>query len=122
MPAPGFSLEPEIRRHYEAGLEAVRLEDPLSRWEKARTHDLLRRFLPPAPAVVLDVGGAAGAYAFPLAEMGYIVDLIDPVPLHIDQARQLAATRQRGPRRFQVGDARAIPYEDEVADAVLFFG
>ena len=24
--------------------------------------------LPPAPATILDVGGAAGAYAFPLAE------------------------------------------------------
>src|SRR6516162_2727176 len=76
MPVPGLSLEPEIRRYYEAGREAGRLEDPVSRWEKVRTLDLLRRFLPPAPAVVLDVGGAAGVYAFPLAAMGYIVDLI----------------------------------------------
>jgi ubiquinone/menaquinone biosynthesis C-methylase UbiE len=122
MPAPGFSLETEIRRYYEAGREAVRLEDPVSRWEKVRTLDLLRRFLPPPPAVVLDVGGAAGAYAFPLAEMGYIVDLIDPVPLHAEQARQRAAMQERVPREFLVGDARAIPYEDEAADAVLFFG
>jgi ubiquinone/menaquinone biosynthesis C-methylase UbiE len=122
MPAPGFSLETEIRRFYEAGQEAGRLEDPISRWEKVRTLDLLRRFLPPAPAVVLDIGGAAGAYAFPLAEMGYIVDLIDPVSLHVEQARQRAATQERVPRKFQVGDARAIPYEDEAADAVLFFG
>jgi SAM-dependent methyltransferase len=123
MPTPGFSLEPEIRRFYEAGHEAGRLEDdPVSRWEKLRTLDLLRRFLPPAPAVVLDVGGAAGAYAFPLAEMGYTVDLIDPVPLHVEQARQRTAMREHAPRNFQVGDARAIPCEDEAADAVLFFG
>lgn len=122
MPAPGFSLEPEIHRYYEAGQEAGRLEDPVTRWEKVRTLDLLHRFLPPAPAVVLDVGGAAGAYAFPLAEMGYIVDLIDPVPLHLEQARQRVAMRERVPRKFLVGDARAIPCGDESADAVLFFG
>src|SRR5215469_12287514 len=122
MPVPGFSLQTEIRRYYEAGQEAGRLEDPVSHWEKVRTLDLLRRFLPPAPAIVLDVGGAAGAYAFPLAEMGYIVDLIDPVSLHIEQARQRAAIEERAPREFLVGDAREIPYEDEAADAVLFFG
>ncbi len=122
MPVPRFSLEPEIRYYYETGQEADRLEDPVSQWEKVRTLDLLGRFLPPAPAVILDVGGGAGAYSFPLAEMGYIVDLIDPVPLHIEQARQRAAMQTRVPRKFQLGDARAIPYEDEAADAVLFFG
>ena len=33
--------------------------------------ELLGRFLPAPPAVVLDVGGAAGAYALPLADQGY---------------------------------------------------
>jgi ubiquinone/menaquinone biosynthesis C-methylase UbiE len=54
--------------------------------------------------------------------MGYLVDLFDPVPLHIEQARQRAAMEKRKPRTFQVGDARAIPCEDGAADAVLFFG
>ncbi len=85
-----FSLQPEILEYYAHGQEAARLERPSSIWEKVRTLDLLKRFLPPAPAVVLDVGGGAGAYAFALAENGYIVDLIDPVPLHIDQAKKLA--------------------------------
>jgi 2-polyprenyl-3-methyl-5-hydroxy-6-metoxy-1,4-benzoquinol methylase len=50
------------------------------RWgqlEAARTRQLLRRFLPPAPADVLDIGGAEGAYALPLARDGYRVHLID---------------------------------------------
>jgi ubiquinone/menaquinone biosynthesis C-methylase UbiE len=122
MSTPRSSLQREIHRYYEAGLEAGRLETSFSRWEKVRTFDLLRRHLPPAPAVILDVGGAAGAYAFPLAEMGYIVDLFDPVPLHIEQAQQRAAMQLRKPRKFQLGDARAIPCEDLAADAVLFFG
>src|SRR6202042_1391706 len=49
-------------------------------------------------------------------------DLIDPVPLHVEQARQRAAREQRAPRSFQVGDARAIPCEDGAAGAGVFFG
>jgi SAM-dependent methyltransferase len=118
MPRP--SLSPEILRYYEARQEADRLN--FCRWEKIRTLDLLARFLPPAPAHILDVGGAAGAYAFPLAEVGYEVDLLDPVPLHIEQAKQRAATASHAPRRFQLADARELPYTDAAADAVLLFG
>jgi SAM-dependent methyltransferase len=122
MSAARFSLEQPILRYYEGGEEADRLESSFSRWEKVRTLDLLDRFLPPPPALILDVGGAAGAYAFPLAEKGYVVDLIDPVPLHIEQAKQRAAMGQSAPRSFQLGDARAIPCGDGTADSVLFFG
>ncbi len=122
MPDPHFSLDQQILQYYENGQEANRLESPFSRWEKVRTLDFLDRFLPSAPALILDVGGAAGAYSFPLAEKGYVVDLIDPVPLHVEQAKQRAATSRRAPRNFQIGDARAIPCEDGVADAVLLFG
>ena len=122
MPDPHLPLEPQILRFYEGGQEAERLANPFCRWERVRTLDLLDRFLPPTPALILDVGGAAGAYAFPLAERGYAVDLIDPVPLHVEQARERAAREQRVPRSFQVGDARAIPCDDGAADAVLFFG
>lgn len=122
MPVPRSPLDADIRRYYETTQEAERLEAPFWRWEKVRTLDLLQRFLPRPPAVILDVGGAAGAYAFPLARMGYTVDLFDPVPSHIEQARQRASTLQRVPRTFQVADARTIPSEDGAADAVLFFG
>jgi SAM-dependent methyltransferase len=115
-------VNPEILRYYQAGLEADRLSSPFFEWERIRTLDLLARFLPPAPAHVLDVGGAAGAYAFPLAEMGYVVDLLDPMPLHIEQARQRAISAASAPRSFQVADARAIPSDDGVMDAVLMFG
>ena len=62
MPQPRFSLKPEILRYYETSQEAERLNTPFCRWEKIRTLDLLSRFLPRAPALILDVGGAAGAY------------------------------------------------------------
>jgi len=48
----------------------------------------------PTEGHVLDVGGGPGAYASLLASQGYEVDLIDPVPLHIEQAQDAA---RRGP-------------------------
>jgi ubiquinone/menaquinone biosynthesis C-methylase UbiE len=112
----------DVLRYYGQGLEEGRLALPYFRWEKIRTIDLMDRFLPQPPAVVLDVGGGAGAYAFGLAEKGYVVDLIDPVELHIEQAKVCAANGVPSPRSFQVGDARSIPAEDNSSDAVLMFG
>lgn len=122
MPGELFGLAAEILRYYETGSEVNRLEAPFFRWEKIRTLHLLDRFLPPPPAVVLDVGGGAGAYAFPLADRGYSVELIDPVPLHVQQARERAAGREKTPRNFILGDARAIPCPSGCAQAVLLFG
>lgn len=79
MSQQSFSLNPDILRYYETTQEAERLNTPFFRWERIRTLDLLTRFLPHVPGHILDVGGAAGAYAYPLAEMGYIVDLCRPV-------------------------------------------
>jgi 2-polyprenyl-3-methyl-5-hydroxy-6-metoxy-1,4-benzoquinol methylase len=74
--------------HYEEGIEKKRLlgEGAAGRLEYLRTRELLARHLPPAAATILDVGGAAGAYALSLAEEGYSVYLVDPVPLHVEQA------------------------------------
>jgi hypothetical protein len=58
-------LDPEIAAHYASVSEQQRL-GPCSP-ERVRTWELLGRHLPPPPAVVLDVGGAAGVYALPLA-------------------------------------------------------
>lgn len=99
--------------------------DPLvaggsSRIEFTRTRELLERFLPKTPARILDVGGGPGWYASWLAGQGYDVHLIDPVPLHVEQATQRAA----GCPSFSagLGDARELRENDESADAVLLMG
>jgi SAM-dependent methyltransferase len=111
-------IDPEIRAHYELGVELDRLERGGSRIEFARTKELLRRFLPPAPARVLDVGGGPGAYAEWLAGAGYDVRLVDAVPLHVEHARVRAAGRFVAVE----GDARALDERDEAYDAVLLLG
>jgi ubiquinone/menaquinone biosynthesis C-methylase UbiE len=80
----------EIEAHYLQGGESERLSNEWGELERFRTQAILARHLPSAPAVILDVGGGAGAYAFPLAKQGYEVHLIDPVELHLEQARSYA--------------------------------
>jgi SAM-dependent methyltransferase len=77
---------------------------------------LLERFLPAPPARVLDVGGAAGVYASWLARRGYQVRLVDPVPLHIEQAATV------GGFAAVLGDARDLAESDASYDAVLLLG
>lgn len=114
-------MDPDIIGHYSLGVEEDRLtEGETSRIEFARTKELLERFLPPAPAHVLDVGGGPGRYASWLAERGYVVDLVDPVPLHLEQAGE----RARAGASFTVteGDARSLTAGNDTYDAVMLLG
>jgi 2-polyprenyl-3-methyl-5-hydroxy-6-metoxy-1,4-benzoquinol methylase len=70
-------VKPEIRDYYETGVELDRLAGGSSLVEFIRTKEILERFLPVAPARVLDVGGGPGTYAEWLAERGHAVRLVD---------------------------------------------
>jgi SAM-dependent methyltransferase len=113
----------EILAYYALGLEQGRLDADYFPLERARTQELVLRHLAPAPGVVLDVGGAAGAYAFWLAEAGYLVHLVDPVPLHVEQALTTSEARTGGRlASARIADARSLPFADRSADAVLMLG
>lgn len=112
----------EVAAHYDTGVEADRLSTG-GRLEFLRTRELLRRRLPSPPAAVADIGGGPGAYALPLAREGYIVHLLDPMELHIEQARESSAALMDGElESAQVGDARQLPWPDESMDAALLLG
>ena len=67
-----------ITAFYELGFERYRLfGEGEPRLELTRTLELLDRFLPSAPARLIDVGGGAGAYAAIWAREGYDVHLYD---------------------------------------------
>ena len=114
-------MDREILAHYEAGIEAPRLSRYAGVLERARSMHLLSRHLPPPPARVLDVGGGPGVYAVWLAGRGYDVRLLDPVPLHVEQAAS-AASAAGVTVDAAIGDARSLPDADGSADAVLLMG
>ncbi|MGA2021092.1 MAG: class I SAM-dependent methyltransferase [Candidatus Sulfotelmatobacter sp.] len=113
----------EMIRHYTAADEASRLRTGWFQLEQARTHELILRHLQPAPATVLDVGGAAGAYACWLASRGYRVHLVDPVPNHVEQALAASAELPQHPlASATLGDARQLQHPSRSAEAVLLLG
>jgi SAM-dependent methyltransferase len=122
MAAEADSPDSAIAEYYYRTPEETRLEHGAFRLEHERTRELLRRYLPTAPAVVVDVGGAAGAYALWLAEEGYAVDLIDLAPRLVAEAERRSALARRPLRSCRVGDARALDLPSAVADVVLLLG
>jgi SAM-dependent methyltransferase len=112
----------EILDYYERGKEELRLTDSLGRLERIRTWEILERYLPPAPSFVLDVGGGTGVYALPLSARGYVVHLVDPVPFHVDRARQLSGASDAPLASAEVGDARRLSLRDASIDVTLLFG
>ncbi len=107
-------MDPHIVEYYAEGGEEARLAG----WslERLRTEELLLRHLAPPPGRVLDVGGGPGRYAAWLAAHGWQVTLLDPVPLHVEQA----AARVAG--RVERGDGLRLPHRDETFDNVLVLG
>jgi SAM-dependent methyltransferase len=114
-------LDPSIEAHYALGVERRRLAGE-SNLEWLRTQELLERYLPAPPASILDVGGGPGIYAGWLAEKGYAVRLIDPVPRHVAEAELLSRAQPQHPFVTAVGDARRLDEEDAAYDAVLLMG
>ncbi|MFJ9388382.1 methyltransferase domain-containing protein [Nocardioides sp. NPDC101246] len=65
---------------------------------------------------IADVGGATGIHAAALADAGHQVILLDPVIEQVEKARAY------GTFDAVVGDARALPFEDNSIDVVLVLG
>ena len=114
-------MDDAIANYYANGAEEDRLTHGAALLEEARTRELIQRHVPAPPAVVLDIGGGAGAYSFWLAELGYHVHLVDAAPRLIAEARRRSAGR-RPLASYSVGDARALEFPDQTADVVLLLG
>jgi len=113
------ALPDDVLAFYSRGMEVDRLTTGAGVLEFERTKELVLRFLP-RESTVADVGGGVRHYAEWLTTHGHRVALVDPVPLHREQAR--ARARETAPFRVHAGDARALPLDDRAYDAVLLLG
>ena len=113
----------KVVEYYNGFDEQARLSNNWGQIEFLRTQNIISRYLKKVPSVILDVGGAAGRYSCWLALEGHEVHLIDPVPLHIQQAQAASNAQPKAPlASCSVGDARQLEFDDEIADAVLLLG
>jgi SAM-dependent methyltransferase len=113
-------IDPAIESHYGTGYERSGMfprGNPSL--EFVRSMELLDRLLPGPPARLLDVGGGPGTCAAPLARRGYRVHLLDPVPLHVEQAHRAASSDPASGFTAALGDARELAEQAESPDAVL---
>lgn len=64
---------------------------------------------------ILDIGGGTGRHAAELIVKGHDVELVDPVPKHVEAAARAGINAR-------LGDARMLPYENDTFDATLLLG
>ena len=117
------SNDVEMLSYYERYDEANRLTRGVGILEVARMQELIMRFLPSPPAVVIDAGAGPGRYSCWLAQKGYQVHLVDPVAKHVSQAREASGSQPLHPlASVTQGDARSLIQDDCAADVVLLMG
>ena len=117
------TIDTAVLAGYNAGIERDRLRTGIGLIEFERTKEILLEMLPKPPAVIYDIGGAYGEYAWWLASLGYEVHLFDLSVTNIAMSAELAA-EYPGVKlaAATVCDARSVPRPDKSADAVLLMG
>jgi SAM-dependent methyltransferase len=112
-------LDPAVVRHYTSIREEDRISAGLGQLELSRAEEVLRRYLPPAPSRIVDIGGATGIHASWLADEGHQVWIVDITPRHVEEANANLSVKGI---QAELGDARDLPYPDARFDAALLFG
>ena len=117
------TIDTAVLAGYNAGIERDRLRTGIGLIEFERTKEILLEKLPKPPAVVYDIGGAYGEYAWWLAALGYEVHLFDLSETNIAMRAELSS-EYPGIKLASaaVCDARSVPRPDKSADAVLLMG
>lgn len=117
------TIDKAVLAGYNAGIERDRLRTGIGILEFEHTKEILLEKLPKPPAVIYDIGGAYGEYAWWLASLGYTVHLFDLSETHIAMSAELAA-EYPGTKLASavVCDARSVPMPEKSADAVLLMG
>ena len=117
------TIDKTVLAGYNAGIERDRLRTGIGVLEFERSKEILLEYLPKAPAVIYDIGGAYGEYAWWLASLGYEVHLFDLSKTNIAMSAELAA-EYPGIKLAEatICDARTVNRPDKSADAILLMG
>lgn len=111
-----------IKAYYASGIEKDRLELEYFKLEGLRTKEIISRYVPQAPANIIDIGGGAGFYSFWLAKQGHNVHLVDLSEHNISLAKEKAQQENAALIQCQEGDARNLAFGDNQFDIALVLG
>ena len=117
-----MNIKKEILKYYESGVEKDRLSKGFFQLERARTQELILRYLKRAPLNILDVGGGAGFYSFWLSELGHNVYLVDPVEPNVQEAKNYSRKLGQELSGTYVGEATQLKFDPGYFDVVLMMG
>lgn len=90
--------------------------------EFLRCKEIISRYVKEQPMQIVDIGGATGAFSYPLAQQGHHVHLLDFTPAHIEKAKENAGKYGVELTSYTCADARQTPYADAVFDLALVMG
>ena len=110
-------------RYYDQNAEAEWSRLDRHRLEFAVTQRILKDYLPPPPASVLDIGGGPGRYSILLAQRAYRVTLVDLSKSCLDFAKAKAREANVQLEGFLHANATNLSsLENESFDVALLFG
>lgn len=117
------TIDKAVLAGYNNGIERNRLRTGIGILEFERTKEILLEKLPNPPAIIYDIGGAYGEYAWWLSSLGYEVHLFDLSETNIEMSTELSSEYPNVYlKSAEVCDARSIPRPDRSADVILFMG
>ncbi|MFY9241843.1 MAG: class I SAM-dependent methyltransferase [Polaribacter sp.] len=114
-------ISKELETFYNKASEETRLEKGMGIFEFERIKELIELHINKKNATIIDVGGGTGKYAEWLSNKGHKVHLVEPVLKHIKLAEK-RAKKLKNPFSVQIGEAKKLPYGDNVADLVILHG
>ena len=110
-------IDSAIADFYRNSNEDTRLQTGLGPLEFERNKILIHHYISGSSLHIADIGGGTGHYSSWLATLGHKVTLIDPVPRHIEKAKQ-----KTGQFRTILAEARKLPLENSSFDLVILHG
>ena len=114
-------ISKELDAFYNKASEETRLEKGMGIFEFERIKELITLHLSKQNSTIIDVGGGTGKYAEWLAKKNHTVHLIEPVLKHIQLAKK-RANKLKNPFSVTVGEAKNLPFKDQIADLVILHG
>lgn len=110
-----------IEVFYNKASEETRLDKGMGVFEFERIKSLIEKYIPSSSSKIIDVGGGTGKYSEWLAKKGHQVHLVEPVPKHLELAKQ-RANNLKNKFSARLGESRNLQFKSNSVDLVILHG